>query len=114
MSVLDLGADEGRQVQHKTNHASIDTSKNRYTLKKVNKLVLLDFSDATIILTLPFPLKSASRTTGVFVRSDLRARGTKVGLMSSMGSKVMGHTSPSATCLANDGSMSLDACQEAC
>ncbi len=74
---------------------------------------LLGFSDGSS-LALPLPLSgraTAVRADGgafAFIGIVLSARGTKDGLMSSMGSRLIGHASPSATCFASDGSIYLN------
>lgn len=75
-------------------------------LKKVRRLVLFAFSGARI-LPFPFHLPSGLSVTRLLSGIGFSARGTKVGLMSSMGSRVTGHASPCAICFANEGSISL-------
>ena len=109
--IFDFGADNRQWNQmgvfeHNMNNVRIDSNRNRYILKKVNKLGPVGFSDVTIIFPLPLSFAVSCMPT-VFMRSGLRARGTKVGLISSIGNKVMGHTSPSASRLANVGSIYL-------
>ena len=58
-------------------------------------------------LALLLPL-SGRVTPRAFIGIALSARGTKDGLMSSIGSRVIGHASPCATRLANDGSICLN------
>ena len=72
-------------------------------LKKVKIVELLALS-GIIIFSLPFLFVSE---LWLFSGICLSARGTNVGLISSMGSKVTGHASPSATFFASEGSMYL-------
>ena len=73
------------------------------SLKKVKIVELLALS-GIVIFSLPFLFASA---LWLFSGICLSARGANVGLMSSMGSKVTGHASPSATFFASEGSMYL-------
>lgn len=74
------------------------------SLKNVRMLALLDFSEAEALPFL-FVVTSGVAETVPFSGFGFSALGVKDWLMSSMGRRLMGHTSPSATFLAKEGSM---------